>query len=82
MFRGLAAIFMHDPISLPSVRSSTLVENQGLPHPYNLVLREHGFVPSRGLPEPRCGGPVGSGSGRVFLVLVTEEVPFVLFLVP
>ena len=76
------AILVHNPISLASVGGAAIVEDEGLSHSDYSVLRKHGFVSSRGLPKPGSSGSVGPRSGRVLLVLVTKEVPFVLFTVP
>jgi hypothetical protein len=42
----------------------------------------HSLVPPGCLPEPGHGRPVGPRPRRVLAVLVAEEVPLVLLLVP
>lgn len=82
MFRCLESIFMHDPISFPSIGCTTLVKNQGLPHPYNFVLWKHSFISPCCLPKSGSSGSISSSSGRILPVLVAEEVPLVLFIIP
>ena len=73
---------MHDPIGLLPIGRPALVEDERLPHADEPVLVVHGLVPPRGLPEPGHGRPVGPRPRRVLAVLVAEEVPVVLLLVP
>lgn len=82
MFRCLETIFMHDPVSFPSIGCTALVEHKGLSHPYNSVLGEHGLVPSCCLPKSGSSGSISPCSGRILPVLVTEEVPLTLFSIP
>lgn len=81
MFRSLEAVFVDDPIRFPSIGSSASVKDEGLPHPDDrpVVSREYGLVPACGLPEPVSCGSVSSCPRRILLVLVTEEVPLLLF---
>jgi hypothetical protein len=79
---GFEAVLMHDPVGLVAVGSPALVVHQRLPHADQLPLLVgvDWLVPAGGLPKPGQGGPVRPCPGRVFLVLVAEEVVFVLFL--
>jgi hypothetical protein len=73
------AIFMHDPVSLLAMRSTTSVEHKGFPHPNPFGIAEvDGFVSPRCLPKTSCCCSVGSRSGWIFLVLMAEEIPLVL----
>lgn len=74
----LESILLHHPVSCSPARASSSAENQGYPHSYDPVLGKHGPVSSSGFPES-CGcGSVGSRPGRVFLIIVAEEVPLAL----
>jgi hypothetical protein len=73
---------MHDPVSFPSIWCTSLVEHQGLPHPNKSVLGEHGLVPSCCLPKSGSSGSVSPCSGRILPILVTEEIPLILFIIP
>lgn len=53
-------IFVHDPISLLAVRSSTTVEHEGFAHPDLLVRVSNALVSACGLPETGIGGSIGS----------------------
>jgi hypothetical protein len=81
---GLEPVLVHDPVRLPAVGRSPSVEHEGLPHADEpaAVLVAHRLVPPRRLPEPRQGGPVRPRPRRVLAVLVAEEVPVALLLVP
>ena len=73
---------MHDPVGLLPVGSPSLVEDERLPHADEAAFVVHRLVPARRLPEPGHGGPVGPRPRWVLAVLVAEEVPLVLLLVP
>jgi len=81
MFRGLMPIFMHNPVCFPSIRGTSLVEDQGLPHPYDSIFGHHSLVPSSGFPESSSSGPIGSCSSRILLIFMAEKVPFILLLI-
>jgi hypothetical protein len=74
------AIFVHDPVSLLAMRSTTCVEHKGFPHPnpFGNIAEVDGFVPPRCLPKPSCRCSICSSSSWIFLVLVAEEIPLVL----
>lgn len=70
---------MHDPFGFLAVRSTTSVEDKSLTKSNLLgAVEMYGFVSTSSFPEPGCSGPVRSGPSRIFLVLVTKEVPLVL----
>ena len=74
---------MHDPVGLLPVGRPSLVEDERLPHADEAAfVVHHRLVPARRLPEPGHGGPVGPRPRWVLAVLVAEEVPLVLLLVP
>jgi hypothetical protein len=73
---------VHDPVGLVAVGRPPLVEDERLPHADEAAPVVHRLVPARGLPEPCHGGPVGPRPRRVLAVLVAEEVPLALLLVP
>lgn len=70
---------MHDPIRLLAVRSSAFIENKCLSHANTFVASVYDLITAGGLPESGGGGSVCPCSGGVFLVLVTEEVPVILW---
>lgn len=74
------AIFMHDPVSLLAMRSTTSVEDKGFPHanPFGNIAEVDGFVPPRRLPKTSRCCPICSRSSWIFLVLMAEEIPLVL----
>lgn len=78
----LESIFMHDPISLLSIRCSSFVEHKGFPHSNKLVLVMNCLVSPSCLPKPGHRSSVCSCSGRILLILMTKEVPFTLLLIP
>lgn len=68
--------FMHDPISLLSMRCAACIEHQSFAHADQAVLcAVNRFVASSCLPKACSCGTVGSVPSRVFSVLVAEEVP-------
>lgn len=73
------AILMHDPVRLLAMRGSAFVEDERLPHadPFEACVDD--LVAPCGLPETGSRCPVGSGSSRILLVLVAEEIPVVLW---
>lgn len=78
---GFKSIFMHDPVTLLSIRSPPFVEDKGFSHSNKPALIIHRLVPPRRLPEPGHCRPVCPRPGRILLVLVAEEVPFILLFV-
>lgn len=73
------AILVHNPIGLLAMRSTARVENERLSHTDLIGTGEvDGLVPPGCLPEPGCGRPICSSSGRIFLVLMAKEVPLIL----
>uniref|UniRef100_A0A0A9HT98 Uncharacterized protein n=1 Tax=Arundo donax TaxID=35708 RepID=A0A0A9HT98_ARUDO len=74
---------MHDPVGLVAIGSPALVVHQRLPHANQLpvLVSVDRLVPAGGFPKPGRRGPVRPSPGRVFLVLVAEEVPLVLLLI-
>lgn len=72
-------ILMHDPIRLLPMRSSSLVKHKRLSQPNSSKAAVDDLVPACGLPKPGSRCPIGSSSGRVLLVFVTEKVPIVLW---
>ena len=73
-------VFVHDPISFFSMRSSTNVENKGFPHADPLrVANVDCFVSSSRFPKASCCRTVCSCTGWVFLVLVAKEIPLILW---
>ena len=72
---------MHYPVTLSSIGSSSLVEDESLPHSYELVLGNDGFVPASRFPKPRCCSSVCASACRILLILVAEEVPLALIFV-
>ena len=73
---------MHDPVSLLPVGGSSFVEHKRLPHSDEIVLVVDGLVPPGRLPEPHKRRPISPRARRVLLVLVAEEVPLGLLLIP
>jgi len=61
--------------------SSTSIEHQGFAHANPLIgiAIVDGLVSPGGLPESGSRCPVRPSSGRILLVLVAKEVPFVLW---
>lgn len=82
MFTGLKTVFMHEPIGLPPIWSSSLVEHKSLPQPYDSGARNHRFVSPRCFPESSSGGSAGASSTWMLPVLVAEQVPLPLLVMP
>lgn len=76
---GLQAKLMHDPPSFDSIRSSVPIENQSLPHPYDLPRSRihHQPIFPGSFPVPGCRRPIGPEPRRVLPVTEAEEVPLV-----
>lgn len=72
---------MHNPITLPSIRSSPFVKDKGFPHSDDLPLRQHRLIPSGGLPESGCRRPIGPRPRWILPILVAEEIPLVLLFI-
>ena len=72
------SILVHDPIRLLAVGSSAFVEHKSLPHTDPLAVAAYDLVTAGGLPESGSRCTVCASSGRVFLVLVAEEIPIIL----
>lgn len=70
---------MHNPIRLLPMRGTTFVENQCLPHANAPRITVDDLVTAGGFPKPGSCCAIGARAGRVFLVLVTKEVPIVLW---
>lgn len=81
IFRSLQSIFMHDPISFPTIWRPPFVKHQGFPHSYNLLLRQHCLIPTCSLPESSCCRPIRPRPGRILPVLVAEEIPLILLFI-
>lgn len=81
MLTGLKPILVYNPVTLPSIRSSSFVEYKRLPHPYNFGIRKHRLVSPCRLPEPGSSGSIRSSATWVLSIFVTEEVPFTLLLI-
>ena len=75
----IESILMHNPIRLETMRSSSFVEDQCLPHSYPLTVAVYHLVPTRCLPKPGHRSSVGPRPRGVLLVLVAKEVPLVLW---
>lgn len=77
---GMNAIFMHNPVSFLSPRSSSSVEHQSLLHPHQLrrVAVIYLLVFPGRLPVSGVGGPVRSNSRRILPVAEAEEIPLFL----
>lgn len=82
IFIGFKSVFMHDPVTLLSIGSPAFVENKSFPHSDQLGLIVHRFVPPRRLPKPGHGSSVGPRPRRILLILVAEEIPLILLLIP
>ena len=74
----IKSVLMHNPVRFLAMRGSAFIEHQSLPHSNPLGAAVYHFIPAGGLPKPSRGGPISSGSGGIFLVLVAEEVPIIL----
>lgn len=70
---------MHDPIGLLPMWSSSFVKYKSLSHAEALETGIDDLVSPCSFPESRRGGTVGPCSSWIFLVLVTEEVPVILW---
>lgn len=81
IFRSLQSIFMHDPISFPTIWRPPFVKHQGFSHSYDLLLRQHCLIPSSSLPESSCRRPIRPRPGRILPVLVAEEIPLILLFI-
>lgn len=75
--RSFHAEFMHDPLCLLPLGSSSLIEHQSLPHPNQQSFSGHWFILPCGLPVAWHGRPVGPLPGRVLQISKAEEVPLV-----
>lgn len=73
------AKFVHDPSSFDPIRSSILVKNQSLSHPYDGLRPwiEHRSIFSGGFPVAGDGGTVSSEAGCILTIPEAKEVPLV-----
>ena len=67
---------MHDPISFGAFWGFANVKDQSFLDANFTSLCHDYFVSTGGLPIPRPGNPVGSGSIGVLAVSRTEKIPF------
>jgi len=71
--------FVHNPICLLSLWSSSSIEHKGLLHPHKIVLPfVNLFVLARGLPIPRLCCSIGSHTSWILPIPLAKEVPIFL----
>lgn len=70
------AVFMHDPVALLTLRSSTFVKDQGFFHANKYSSSKDFFVFASGFPVASFSCSVCSKPSWVFSISQVEEVPF------
>ena len=72
-------VFMHDPVSLLAMGSSSSVENKGFPHTDLLQAVPNALVPSCCFPKSCISCPIRPWPRWILPILVTEKIPLVLW---